>query len=282
MPEERVPATSGFELLDYTYTCQDSPLLSSTGPDLLVMNSAFWSYCGPLITTSDDLPLNFHEWSSTSLSAPLLPQFMPLLEFVNKVVRERGLNHYWLTIRATKATSEFDKPRWHTDDMFFTTSGRGLRMMQRQDDGRRNLGLQTDWKLCTTLLGPSTVFISPECQAEARKLLQSTKEELTTDHNCTSIRCIACAATADAVRERLAEELKHMGTIHATRNECAFFHIGPDKGAVHSEPCMSDGDRIFVNVVPGRTDELRSLMAKWGMSFPRSWWIAPNLLRSHT
>ncbi|KAI1825421.1 hypothetical protein F4861DRAFT_199540 [Xylaria intraflava] len=274
MKGTRVPATSSFAFLD----CP-SP---TTDPDLLVVHNAFWSYCGPLITKSDDLPMNFHEWTSSALSGSILPRFIPLLEFINNVLREYELGHYWLTIRATKATSEFDKPRWHTDDMFFAIGGGGLRQMPWEDDGNQKLDLQTDWKLCTTLLGPPTMFIPHKYQAEARKVQRSTGKALATDHHCTSIRCVACAATADAVRERLARELKRMGVMQATRNECVFLRIGKEKGAVHSEPCMSGGDRIFINVVPGRKDELKNLMTKWGMSFPRAWWIAPNILKSYT
>ncbi|KAJ8132305.1 hypothetical protein O1611_g1318 [Lasiodiplodia mahajangana] len=276
MKAERISTSSSFEFLDYRHRVKSS---SPINPDLQVTHNAFWSYCGPLLTKGEDLPSNFQEWTLAALSDSLLPQLMPFLEFVNEVLRECGLDHYWLTIRATKATAEFDKPRWHTDDKFFGARGGGLRAMPRDDSSDRTLDLQTDWKLCTTLLGPSTMFIPTKFQAEARKKQRSTRKALTTDHDCTSIRCIACAATSDAVREQLSTDLRSMGTVQATFGECAFFRIGQERGAVHSEPSMSSGDRIFVNVVPGKKDELESLMAKWGMSFPRSWWIAPNVSR---
>ncbi|GAW13110.1 hypothetical protein ANO14919_024880 [Xylariales sp. No.14919] len=274
MKEERVSASSSFEFLEYRPQAK-SP--SETDPSLHVLHNAFWSYCGPQLTEGQDLPPNFHEWTHAALSGPLLPRLMPFLGFVNKVLREHGLDHYWLTIRATKATSEFDKPRWHTDDLFFSARGGGLRAVPQEDDSGRTMDLQTDWKLCTTLLGPSTMFIPAERQAEARKTQRSTRKALVTEHDCTSIRCIACAATSDAVRAQLSSKLKSMGATQAASGECAFFRIGQEKGAVHSEPCMSGGDRIFVNVVPGKEDELKSLSTKWGMSFPRSWWIAPNV-----
>ncbi|KAI1132613.1 hypothetical protein F5Y10DRAFT_230930 [Nemania abortiva] len=276
MKAERIPTSSSFEFLDYRPQTKSSP---AADPNLQVTHNAFWSYCGPLLTKGEDLPPNFHEWTSAALSGSLLPRLMPFLEFVNEILREHKLDHYWLTIRATKATNEFDKPRWHTDDMFFSARGGGLRAMPREDGSERTLDLQTDWKLCTTLLGPSTMFIPTKSQAEARKRQRSTRKALTTEHDCTSIRCIACAATSDAVREQLSTDLNPMGMVQATQGECAFFRIGQEKGAVHSEPRMSSGDRIFVNVVPGRKDELENLMSKWGMSFPRSWWIAPNVSR---
>jgi hypothetical protein len=30
-------------------------------------------------------------------------------------------------------------------------------------------------------------------------------------------------------------------------------------------------DRIFVNVVPGSDEELKGLLAKWGLEWPRAW-----------
>ncbi|KAI1157607.1 hypothetical protein F5B18DRAFT_153962 [Nemania serpens] len=276
MKAERVSTSSSFEFLDYQSEAKTS---YATHHDLRVTNNAFWSYCGPLLADVEDLPPNFHEWALAGLSGSIVPRLMPFLEFVNEVLTEHELDHYWLTIRATKATSEFDKPRWHTDDMFFNARGGGLRTIPREDEGAGALDLQTDWKLCTTLLGPSTMFIPLGHQAEARRTQRSARKALATVHECTSIRCIACAATSDAVREKLTWDLKHLDAVQSTLGECAFFHIGQEKGAVHSEPPMSGGDRIFVNVVPGKKDELGNLMTKWGMSFPRSWWIAPNVPR---
>ncbi|KAI1364264.1 hypothetical protein F5Y08DRAFT_219183 [Xylaria arbuscula] len=278
MKKGRIPATASFEFLEYELL-EEVP--STTDPELRVSHNAFWSYCGPTLNHSDDLPPNFYEWAHVALSDSLVPRLIPFLRFVNRVLQDYELDHYWLTIRATKATTEFDQPRWHTDDMFFSARGGGMRAIPHEEKSTKAMDLQTDWKLCTTLLGPSTMFIPAEHQAEARRTQRSTRKSLATDHECTSIRCIACAATSDAVREQLSIDLKHMGITQAAAGECAFFRIGQQNGAVHSEPCMSGGDRIFVNVVPGKKDELKTLMSKWGMnSFPRSWWISPSVPRS--
>ncbi|GAP83710.2 hypothetical protein SAMD00023353_0501030 [Rosellinia necatrix] len=275
MKAKRAPTGASFEFRGYR---PRTKLSTSPDPDLHVAHNTYWSYCGPLLVDSKNLPANFHEWALATLSGSLLPRLMPFLRFANGVLKEHGLDHYWLTIRATKATSEFDKPRWHTDNTFFAPGGGGFRVMQRQSEGSGTLGWQTDWKVCTALLGPPTMFIPSEHQAEARRTQRATKRALETEHDCNSIRCIACAATSDAVREQLAVELEPMGVAQAAPGECAFFGLGHENGAMHSEPCMSGGDRIFVNIVPGKENELKSLVAKWGMeSFPRSWWIAPNL-----
>ncbi|KAK8074229.1 hypothetical protein PG994_005128 [Apiospora phragmitis] len=98
---------------------------------LRVRRDAFWSYCSPLLVVGPDsdaatqqLPSSLHEWSAAALTggSVLLGRLLPFLAFVNRFVAENGLDHYWLTIRATTPTAEYDRPRWHTDDMFFSTS----------------------------------------------------------------------------------------------------------------------------------------------------------------
>ncbi|KAI2602631.1 hypothetical protein GGR54DRAFT_653711 [Hypoxylon sp. NC1633] len=255
-------ASRSFEFLPY------GPPPEPDSTAISVKKNAFWSYCGPLLCKPDDLPPDLHDWAAATLSSSLLPLLLPLLAFANDFIAQNGLDHYWLTIRATKATAEFDRPRWHTDDMFFSGCAEASR-----------LDLRTDWKLCASLLGPGTLFIPAQHQAAARATSRATRRALATDHACTSIRCVGCAATADAVREHLAAELRPLGRVQPARSECCVFRIGQDAGAMHSEPCMSAGDRIFVNVVPGREAELARLAAKWGMGFPRSWWVAPSVLR---
>ncbi|KAI0392427.1 hypothetical protein F5Y17DRAFT_358996 [Xylariaceae sp. FL0594] len=271
--------TSSFAFLDFE---PEGSSLPAADPGLSVKHSGFWSYGGPFITQIDELPPEFFEWADATLSGTLLPRLMPLLTNCNEVVRKRGLDHYWFTIRATKPMSEFDTPRWHTDDLFFSSLASKLRSMpwqppERSQDSR--LDLRINWKLCATLLGPATKFIQPERQHEARERQRAAWKTLATDHHCTSIRCVACGAAADAIRERLAVELEPMGAIQAAPRQCTWFRIGHDDGAVHSEPAMSHGDRIFVNVVPGTKDELKTLFSRWAMEFPRSWWLAPTVAR---
>ncbi|XXG97446.1 hypothetical protein Hte_003747 [Hypoxylon texense] len=293
------PATSkSFEFLEYS---PPGSVAESTD-DLSVKKDSFWSYCGPLLSDPEAIPSSLHDWTGAVLSNPLLPLLLPFLAFANDFLARNGLDHYWLTIRATKATTEFDRPRWHTDDLFFSRQGGGgggggdtqtigsppkkKKKKKKKTQGEQPKpapDLQTDWKLCATLLGPSTLFIPAPHQAAARSTSRSAKQAVPAadDHACTSIRCAGCAAAADAVRNRLCDELAPLGRACAAPGECSFFRVGPERGAVHSEPCTSGGDRVFVNVVPGSRDELKGLVARWGMGFPRSWWVAPGVLRGH-
>ena len=80
----------------------------------------------------------------------------------------------------------------------------------------------------------------------------------------------------EAVRVRLAEQMKDYTVVQAKAGECSFFRVGGKDGAVHSEP-VCHGDRVFVNVVPGSEQELRKLTGQWGMEFPRAWAIGVPL-----
>ncbi|KAI1445779.1 hypothetical protein F5Y02DRAFT_385319 [Annulohypoxylon stygium] len=296
--KDKLPASSSFEFLTY-----DPSASLNAPPDLSVKKDAFWSYCGPLLTSEDDLPSSLHDWTHAVLCGSLLPLLIPFLTYINEFIEAEGLDHYWLTIRATKATAKFDRPRWHTDDLFFSRGGSGLREPPSSPSSSTHenstktktktkaknqatisppepqLDLQTSWKLCATLLGPSTLFIPSPHQALARQTSQRTKLALSTPHPCTSLRCVACAATSDSVRSSLVTSLLPLGLVQATPGQVAVFRIGSEDGAVHSEPALGGGDRVFVNVVPGRRAELAGLVRKWGMSFPRSWWIAPGVGR---
>lgn len=273
--------------------------------------SSSWSYCGPLLSVYPDLlPTSFHSWVKSTVIGTLDEPFVSFLKFVHGFLETNYISNYWITIRATKGTHEFDVPRWHTDDLFFsplpsqrrrsslstlpTTIKIGRRTSSpRQRAYSRNLTSTkdtpspsqaqvtathknpTNWKLSTTLLGPGTLFIGHKTSPLARQIEQNAKKTVRNsrpDHMCLSVRCLGCSAAAESVRQRLADELGRCDIVQAQRGECAFFKVGVDQGAVHSEP-MCHGDRIFVNVVPGHEADLRNLMAKWGMEYPRAWCV---------
>ncbi|KAF4978542.1 hypothetical protein FZEAL_5075 [Fusarium zealandicum] len=265
---------------------------ASVDPETVsVKRNAYWCYCGPLLdpTSSSEpessLPANFYEFAAASFTGPVDSRFAPFLSFINAVLLSKGLGHYMLTVRATTPTHEFDRPRWHTDELFFSDltkgnlPGTGLGLKSRVDSSGRKNG--TNWKICTTLLGPSTLFVPLEYQGSARKKQEKARKDASTDHDCLSIRCVGCASAADSVREELASTLEPFGFEAAMPGECCVFKVGKQAGAIHSEPCMSDSQhgRIFINVVPGTEEELRSLTQKWGMEFPRQWWVGSSSSR---
>ncbi|KAK3901300.1 hypothetical protein C8A05DRAFT_16500 [Staphylotrichum tortipilum] len=215
----------------------------SSPPNLSLSNSSIWTYCGPLLPLTTPLPATYQTWQSRTLSAPLEPYLLPLLHVVHAFLAQHSKHHYWLTIRASRPTTEFDAPRWHTDDHFF--------------DPARSADAVGLWKLCAALQGPGTMFAADGKGARA--------------HVCSVVRCVACGATGEEVRAVVAKGLEGREVVHAgAHGEMVFFRGGGGGGGGHAEGRIG-GDRVFVNVVPGTEEELRGLMARWGMEFPRSW-----------
>ncbi|KAJ5908355.1 hypothetical protein N7495_001037 [Penicillium taxi] len=300
--------------------------------------SSSWTYCGPLLPLDpNSLPYSFDTWAEATVNGGLVGPLLSFLKFVHHFLAINNLSHYWITIRAERGSHEYDTPRWHTDDLFFSPSPspspsqsqsqsqlprpisisrrshrtslslsqfsfhNAIRLPQRGHSMRRKhlrnkssgaivqekeqipSGIQVittspnppNWKLITTLLGPGTIFIPHETSNFARAINSKAKRKArnqNAEHTCLSVRCIGCATAAESVRAHLTTELEYSDTIQAQPGECVFVRVGEDEGAVHSEP-MSHGDRIFVNVVPGHEADLKSLMSKWGMDYPRAWCI---------
>ncbi|KAJ5196924.1 hypothetical protein N7449_007403 [Penicillium cf. viridicatum] len=308
------------------YPVEAKELLPPDEP-ITLNTSSSWTYCGPLLTLeSCNLPSSFNTWAEATLSGSILPSLFSFLAYVHDFLTKNNQSHYWLTIRASKGSDEFDTPRWHTDDLFFSplkppinhrresllspitnllkSTWTGPTTNQDLSTSISHSNIQTNhhdhypehtpptaqipstsptptnWKLTTTLLGPGTLFIPPATNHLARatqKAVKTAARAADPNHMCVSVRCVGCAMAAESVRARLAVELGGHGTVQASAGECVFFRVGEDKGAVHSEP-RSHGDRVFVNVVPGHEADLRALMAKWGMEYPRAWCVGLPLV----
>ncbi|KAK2775439.1 hypothetical protein FQN52_004009 [Onygenales sp. PD_12] len=289
-----VDSLPAFQVIPYQTTLPTGLAPANSPTDgIRVKLTSSWTYCGPLIALPDqNLPPSFHTWAEQTIYGSLLPYLTPFLAFVHQFLARNNLSHYWLTIKATRGTDEFDMPRWHTDDLFYKTDlqkeaatskprkGKTMRRIGRAEKKSTNLLLdpsnipdETKWKLATTLLGPGTLFLTSPIRARAmhNNIKQSIRDQ-NKDHVCPTVHCVGCATAAESVRVRLAEEFRDYNYTQAQAGECTFFRVGDEEGAVHSEPSCH-GDRIFVNVVPGGEEELRGLMRKWGMEFPRAWCV---------
>lgn len=330
LPDFKVlPYPTEPDWLDAHADKKDSPT-SDTIP-ITLNSSAHWTYCGPLLTLEESsLPSSFHTWAQATINGSLLTPLFSFLAYVHEFLMANNLAHYWLTVRATKGSEEFDIPRWHTDDLFFTplpsqspsqtpslwsrqnlksALSNNFKSTKPKDNSlyqqKKNQNIHSrknsikasttdpyptlstpaqiftptlhppNWKLSTTLLGPGTIFINEKSSKLAREIQTTTKQDvrnMNSDHICLSIRCVGCASSAETIRTRLATDLKPYGVVQARTGQCVFFRVGEKEGAVHSEP-RSHGDRIFVNVVPGKEVDLKCLMTKWGMEFPRAWCV---------
>ncbi len=256
-----ITASPEFQLLPYNNTPSDES-------HIRLKNTSSWTYCGPLLPLSSAaLPPSFHTWSRATVDGCITPSLLSFLSFAHSFLSDADISHYWITVRATKATAEYDLPRWHTDDYVVGEKSKK--------------GAEIGWKLVSTLLGPGTLFIEDGARARAvQQRIKRAARKAATPHTCASVRCHACAATSDDVRARLSDALRDYNVLQAPSGVCSFFRVGDRDGAVHSEP-PCPVDRIFVNVIPGTETGLTEYMSTWGMEFPRAWTIGVPLFAGY-
>ncbi|KAK6359717.1 hypothetical protein TWF696_000859 [Orbilia brochopaga] len=271
MTVTNVAALPDFKLIPYT----DTQAHPDSHPKIL--RTSCWTYCGPLLpidsARTSTLPPSYDTWQRATFNGSITPLLLPFLRFAHAFIVDAGLTHYWLTIRASLPTGDYDTPRWHTDDDFFAAADNSNTNISHDISRDSN---RTQWKLATTLIGPGTLFLSDSASGRAtQSTITDHTRASTPPHTCTTVACPGCAATADCIRQQLATSLKDAHIKQNAVGECAFFKVGKEVGAVHSEPAMRV-PRVFVNVVPGREDELRGVMRRWGMEFPRAWSLPPE------
>lgn len=281
-------SSADFEIFKYAPSRPPSaPEKSHTEPRILTAST--WTHVGgPL--DPDALPPSYHTWSrGTFESGDILALLVPFLAFLHKFMKDTHMTHYCLSIRAQKANSDFETPRWHVDRRFFDAdspeNGAQQNVKRQEREVKRK---PSNWKIATALIGPGTLFLRDgrrgrqlQKEIEARKSSEKRKKghfAVDEKHVCTSFRCLGCADMAESVRMDLAKAAEGMEIVQAKSGELVVFKVDgynslDGEPAMHSEPDMSDGDRLFVHVVPGREEELKRLVEGWGMEFPKDWCI---------
>ncbi|KAG9247401.1 hypothetical protein BJ878DRAFT_186284 [Calycina marina] len=270
-----------FEIFKYTSSSMPESLQSV--PQILA--SSTWTHVGAPLDP-DNLPASYHTWSNGTFAAgDVLGLLMPFLDFVHGLMRDTHMTHYSLSIRSQKSNSDFDIPRWHTDRRFF---GAESANEDRGKVGPRKEGGSSNWKIATALVGPGTLFVKDGKRArrvqreiEARKSSERSRKghyAVSEEHVCTSFRCLGCADMEHSVRMDMAKAVEGMETVQVGHGELVVFKVDGynschGEPAMHSEPPMSTGDRVFVHVVPGKEKELRTLVEGWGLEFPKDWFI---------
>jgi hypothetical protein len=279
-----------FQIFKYASESETSPLqtLRPSPEPISLQTESTWTHVGAPLNPAA-LPSSFYTWTrGTFLTGDILPLLLPFLASLHKFMEDTHMTHYCLSIRAQKPTNEFDIPRWHVDRRFFDADTPNSEPQTQEEKPSEEKKAPSNWKLATALVGPGTLFLKDSKKGRAiqkkiekrLKLSQSKKGHYAVDytHVCTSFRCLGCAEMAEAVRHELVRSLDGMETVQVGRGEVAVFKVDGYNAcdgdpAMHSEPMLSGGDRVFVHVVPGREGELRRLVAGWGMEFPRDWCV---------
>lgn len=137
-----------------------------------------------------------------------------LVELTYRVLEAEGYQNGIVMFRAFTPNQLFKIPRWHMDGNFFKPYG------------------QNPPKFVITLKGPGTLFQPSNCQRDY--LLNDLKQP-------------------EQDRQKVALRFSKEATIQTKTFEGAFFVVGNDHAAVHSEPSINE-QRIFMSVM-GATDE---------------------------
>ena len=105
--------------ISYSHTPRKAP---SPSHDPITLNiSSSWTYCGPLLALdAQNLPSSFYSWAQAAVNGNILASLFSFLDFAHVFLVSNDISHYWLTVRASKGSHEFDVPRWHTDELFFS------------------------------------------------------------------------------------------------------------------------------------------------------------------
>lgn len=160
---DSLPQYGAYKFLAYT---DSHSLPSPEESSLAIKCNSTYTYCGPLLFPST-VPPSLLSWLTqmTTSSSVILARLFPLLTFLGGFLKQACIQHYWLTLRVTVPSKEFDTPRWHVDDSFFSSMsnpqsvGEGTKTQKQSGKERKDKKADTGWKLCTTLLGPNTLFL---------------------------------------------------------------------------------------------------------------------------
>jgi hypothetical protein len=82
---------------------------STTDEDITLNATSSWTYCGPLLPlNAKNLPSSFHTWAQATVNGSIVDPLFSFLEFVHEFLAANNISTYWLTIRASQGSDEFD------------------------------------------------------------------------------------------------------------------------------------------------------------------------------
>ncbi|KAF2426593.1 hypothetical protein EJ08DRAFT_699889 [Tothia fuscella] len=151
----------------------------------------------------------------------------------------------YIQIRMTKPTQNWRIPRWHHDGRYF-----------KPDPSCTEGG-----KYVTTLLGPPTLFLKPSSTLSSYALRDN--EEWKNAQR---------ESGNEKLRKIVDDALKEEERVHVPFGSIVWFAnmwkgTADGSAAVHSEPDMSDSDRVFVTVMYGSEVEIGDLCHSWEVEY---------------
>ena len=144
-------------------------------------------------------------------------------EIAEKVVKASGKETAWVCVRASTPSDEYDLSRWHTDGSFYKPYG------------------SAQLKFAGVLRGASTIFVD----------LIDKKDEF---HEIEGRKDLFDREKRVMFRDLIPSE----SIVHPNFGQGAFFLVGSNQAAIHSEPAFAES-RLFFSVVPGTQAEIEEL-----------------------
>jgi hypothetical protein len=222
---------------------------------LSVKSENSWSYMGHALNL-DGFPTSLLAYTEASISGDLLGPLRLFLAHIHEKFLDtsEGCNSYWITIRATTESDEWDIPRWHMDGNYFQANENGAIKLATVFTGHGTI-FQEDGDAARTIYGNH--------QNHLQTLFKSRKAENVMENEDDHWYNLE-----DELRPQLGEALAHLPIASPGPGEYAVFRVGspPPNAAVHSEPPTHE-DRIFISVLPGTEAQVRELAQRWGDEF---------------
>ena len=155
----------------------------------------------------------------------------------------------WLTIRTSLPNDQYDIPRWHCDGIYYESN-------------------EVQYKMVTTLLGPSTIY--KENSVELKDIYNKINKEKQSKINIKDMNDIL---TIDKeYRPILDSAFNNNGhkTITAENYDVIVFVVGDiDRCLIHSEPPINE-KRLFLSIVVGTKNQIEDLSNRWKVDMNKS------------
>ena len=167
-----------------------------------------------------------------------------IIRLIKKVLVSYNMENFWLAIRVTLPSDNYNIPRWHKDGSLFIS-----------DENETNIA-----KFVTTLKGPGTLLIKSTTQINNiyNKLLEKKFKEM--DKYKTIEKKIKID---DSFRPIFAKKFSKEKIIQVKNNQGVLFYTGnpENNAALHSEPKF-DKSRIFISILPGSYNDIKELQKR--------------------
>jgi len=233
-----------FYSFDIKYTQKELDYLNN----FIILKDSEFSYHGDISNLNNKLNDFIKEINNNKPSNIFSNIIYKLLDNITRAYNKK---YFWILIRITLPSNEYDIPRWHKDHTFFT-------------DCYKSGNYKNESKFVTVLKGPGTLFTDNSKINNIYDLIEK-KETLEREKK----RRLELEPNYDLIvnkyRKILVSKLQNIKHNQLEPNKGLIFTVGSAKnddeeffdGLLHSEPKL-DSSRIFISILPGLKSEINN------------------------